>query len=501
MIHLNQVSKQYGQTLALDKITLSFHKGLINGLRGENGAGKTTLMKVITGTTKSDYGQIFINDKEVSIQNPSDAKRLGIEIVNQHFSLVPEFSAVENCALGETKQRIDEERLLQKLSRVANELSVSVNLRKPVAQLSLGEQQQIEILKALYFQCSFLILDEPSAVLTPKEWGKLSEMLKHLSSKGMTVVLITHKLKEIMDVTDHIHILRQGRFVASTATIDTNEQELARNMIGEIQQQAKSQFAQRQIGSGLQLKDVSFQSTNERLPLISNLNFVASSGSITGVAGVDGNGQSELTNLLIGKIQTFSGQLIFDNQSFSQVEIKNILRPEIAYIPADRMRHGLAMDLSVRDNLIIREGKNQKFFAFGFENRNTIDEYCQKLVHEYDIEIESLDQKVSTLSGGNQQKILLARELSSNPRVVVMAQPTRGLDFKSTNYVHKMIRQQAEKSATVVLISTDLDEIMSLCDSFYVINDGILSDPIKPDLVSSEQLGLLFGSQTRQLEL
>ena len=198
MIHLNQVSKQYGQTLALDKITLSFHKGLINGLLGENGAGKTTLMKVITGTTKSDYGQIFINDKEVSIQNPSDAKRLGIEIVNQHFSLVPEFSAVENCALGETKQRIDEERLLQKLSRVANELSVSVNLRKPVAQLSLGEQQQIEILKALYFQCSFLILDEPSAVLTPKEWGKLSEMLKHLSSKGMTVVLITHKLKEII---------------------------------------------------------------------------------------------------------------------------------------------------------------------------------------------------------------------------------------------------------------------------------------------------------------
>jgi simple sugar transport system ATP-binding protein len=304
-----------------------------------------------------------------------------------------------------------------------------------------------------------------------------------------------------MDVTDHIHILRQGRFVASTATIDTNEQELARNMIGEIQQQAKSQFAQRQISSGLQLKDVSFQSTNERLPFISNLNFVASSGAITGVAGVDGNGQSELTNLLIGQIQTFSGQLIFGNQSFSQVEIKNILRPEIAYIPADRMRHGLAMDLSVRDNLIIREGKNQKFFAFGFENRNTIDEYCQKLVHEYDIEIQSLDQKVSTLSGGNQQKILLARELSSNPRVVIMAQPTRGLDFKSTNYVHKKIREQAEKSATVVLISTDLDEIMYLCDSFYVINDGILSDPIKPDSVSSEQLGLLFGSKPRQLEL
>ena len=501
MIRLNQISKRYGQILALDEITLSFHKGFINGLLGENGAGKTTLMRVITGTTKSDYGQIFVEDKEVSIQNPSDAKKLGIEIVNQHFSLVPEFSAIENCALGEKKQRIEDRSLLQKLSKFANELNVPVNLRKPVAQLSLGEQQQIEILKALYFQCQFLILDEPSAVLTPKEWGKLSELLKHLVTKGMTVVLITHKLNEIMDVTDHIHILRNGRFVASTATIDTNQQELARNMIGEIQQQAKSQFAQRKIGSGLQIKNVSFQTTNERLPFLSNLNFVASSGVITGVAGVDGNGQSELTNLLIGKIQTFSGHLIFDDQSFSQLKIKNLLRPEIAYIPADRMRHGLALDLSVRDNLIIRKEKNQKLFAFGFEDRNVIDEYCQKLVHEYDIEIQSLDQIVSTLSGGNQQKILLARELSSNPRVVIMAQPTRGLDFKSTKYVHKKIRQQAERSATVLLISTDLDEIMSLCDLFYVINEGILSEPIKPDSVNSEQLGLLFGSKRQHLEL
>lgn len=486
-MEMRNITKKFPGIVANKKVNIKVFKGEIHGLLGENGAGKTTLMNILFGIYKQDDGEIIYKGEKVEFRSPKDAIKAGIGMVHQHFNLVETLTVWQNVVLGRGEFILKDEK--KKLLDVINKYGIKINLDARISTLSVGEKQRVEILKALYRDVELLILDEPTAILTPQETRTLFESLRKMVKSGLTVIFITHKLKEALDVTDRITILRNGEVVRVVETAKTNEVELAKMMVGKevvlkpIKRQKKKGKKVLKIENVTALND-------EGVEALKSINLVVNSGEILGLAGVSGNGQKELEEVIVGVRRIEKGKIYLDDIDISRMSIKDRIKSGLSCIPEDRLGSGVASKLSVVENLMLRDFENYGKFNLDFEKMR---KKAKELVEEFDVKTPSLDIPVSMLSGGNLQRLILARELSRNPKALIASQPTRGLDIAGIEYVRKKIVDTANSGTAVILISEDLDEIFHMADRIAVIYEGQIKGVFDKDVVTKEDVGILMA--------
>jgi simple sugar transport system ATP-binding protein len=490
------ITKAFPGVRANDHIDFSVNTSEIRGLLGENGAGKTVLMKILYGLYTSDEGDIFVNERLTEINNPAMAIQQGIGMVHQHFMLVPSLTVLENIILGNestTKLRVlDEKKMLQEVSTFCKRYNLDVDLKAPIYSLSVGVQQRVEILKALYRGADILILDEPTAILTPHEVEELFKAIRQLKTEGKTVIFISHKLKEVLTICDTITVLRKGKVVQTVKANETNQTELANMMVG---RRIITDFKKTlQPSSPVILKIEHIQAINDRkLPVLNGINLEISSSEILGIAGVEGNGQTELIEVIMGLRKASSGTILLENTEITNMSTRERRSLGISHIPEDRHKRGLIPDFSVMENLILGSHNDPQFTKWGFSfNHVETSNYSQKLIKDYNIETPSKDAPARYLSGGTQQRVIVAREFSRKPTLIIAAQPTRGLDVAGTEYVHLKLVGMRNQGVAILLISADLDEIWALSDHIAVLYEGKIVAIKKPKDTTQQELGLLM---------
>lgn len=495
LLELRGISKQFPGVLANDRVDLRVTPGEVHGLLGENGAGKTTLMKILYGLYQPTSGEIHLKGQRVFLRSPRTALALGIGMVHQHFKLVPTLTVAENIVLGLDRGLnpfVNIRRAEKSILDLGEDYGLSVDPRAPLWTLSTGEQQRVEILKALYRRAELLILDEPTAVLTPQESEALFKTLNHLVDAGLTIIFITHKLKEIISVTHNVTVLRRGKVVATAETAKTSRADLAQLMVGrEVLFQVEK--AQRAAGAvALQVENLE-ASNDKGLPALRGANLTLHSGEILGIAGVSGNGQRELAEVITGLRPATAGRFFLDGKEFTQASVRQLLDAGVAHIPEDRMGQGLALPLSVAENTILHSYRQPEFSKGAFLDYNAIKAHAETLVAAFDVRTPGVDVPARQLSGGNLQKIILARELFQKPRLIVANQPTRGLDVGSCEYVRQKLVEARDRGAAVLMISEDLDEIIDVADRIAVIFEGRLSE--SPPNANHQTLGLMMAGE------
>jgi len=486
-VEMKSIAKKFGDNFkANDCVDFNVQKGEIHALVGENGAGKTTLMKILYGLYHADEGKISINEKEVEILSPSEAIKVGIGMVHQHFMLVEPLTVSENIILGdETTDKfgiIDYTYSEKRIIDITERFNINVDINARVENLSVGIQQKIEILKILYRNADILILDEPTAVLTPQETDELFKTLKELKSKGKTIILITHKLGEVLSISDRVSVLRRGKMVGELQTKSTNRDELAKLIVGgeiDFAASIESVIFKNVILTVENLTVLNDKSTE----IVKNVSFQIKAGEILGIAGVEGNGQSELTEAITGLREIQMG-----NIKVKEKELKNDY--PIAHIPADRYKHGIVMDYSVSENIALGRIREKRFSTRLAINLQEIKEYTEKLINEYDIQLQNPFQIISGLSGGNQQKVVVARELTKETDLIIVNHPTRGLDIKASNFVHSSLLNERKKGKAILLVSSDLSELLSLSDRIAVMYNGKISAFLNPHDTNEREIGL-----------
>lgn len=490
IVEMRGVTKRFGSLVANDHVDLAIEPKEIHALLGENGAGKSTLMKILYGFYQPDEGEILVDGKPVSLKSPVDAIRAGIGLVSQHFSLVPTFTVAENIVLGfEAASILNRDALNQRVSETARRYGFSIDPNAVVRDLSVGQQQRVEILKALYRQCRVLILDEPTAVLTPRDAAVLFETLKHLQQQNLSVIIITHKLEEVMAFSQHVTVLRLGKVVGRELTAQTNSQALARLMVGRnVLEVTRNTDHQAKQDVALSVKNLNVVD-KRGVPALRDVSFDVHKGEVVGIAGIAGNGQSELVSVLGGLLKPSSGEIAVTNKLVELGDPRSFIQHKVARIPEDRLK-GVIGDLSVAENLALEEIGD--FTRSAHLNRRLIQQTAQMLISDYQIKANAND-KVRTLSGGNIQKVILARTLSLEPAVVIAAQPTRGLDIGATEYVHQKLLEQKARGAGVLIISEDLDETLRLSDRILVIYAGSIVGEFRAEQVNIDQISLLMA--------
>jgi len=498
ILKMVNISKFFLQTKANQNINFELYPREICALLGGNGAGKTTLMNILFGLYRADEGKIYIKDKEVEIASPNEALKLGIGMVHQHFNLVTCHQVWENVILGtEPKLILTKSKACKEILKISKELGWNVNPEAYVSELSVGEKQRVEIIKVLFRGVNILILDEPTAVLTPQETDGLFNALKRLIDKGLSIIFISHKLREVLNIANRIVVLRQGRVVKSIETKEANEEKLAKMMVGddkfyELKNEAK-RHGKREI---LKLEKVWLKgddAKSEKVKSLKDISFSIYDGEILGLAGVSGNGQAELVEVLTGMRSISEGTIYFKEKPIHQLVPKILIQLKWARIPEDRMKDGLLLDLSVAENLILEVHSDPKFSRGLFLDFKKIESYAQDLISKYEISPPLSNISVNNLSGGNMQKVILARELYLQPQLIILAQPTRGLDIKATNFVRSVILKEKEKGAAVLLVSEDLDEIFDLSDRIAVIYEGEIINIVERGEVNRSQIGLMMA--------
>jgi len=494
------ITKRFPGVLANDHVSFDLRKGEIHALLGENGAGKTTLMNVVYGLYEPDEGEIFLDGKQADIRTSKDAIAYGIGMVHQHFMLVPVFTVAENIMLGaETVRRLalDRRGVAAQVRKVSHQYGLDVDPDAYVKDLPVGVQQRVEIVKALYRKADILILDEPTAVLTPQEADDLFRIIRELASRGVSIIFITHKLKEVLAVADRITVMRDGRVVGTVRPQETDEPQLAAMMVG------REVILKVEKGPAHPGKDVlrveSLHVFDDRgVETVRDVSFSVRAGEVLGVAGVQGNGQTELVEALTGLRRSYSGKVVMVEQDVTGKPPRPITETGMAHIPEDRQRHGLVLPFPITDNLVLCTYYLQPFAKIGVLNHEAIDENGRQLVREFDVRTPSPYVPVSKLSGGNQQKVIVARELSRPIKLLVANQPTRGLDVGSIEYIHEEIVRMRDAGCGVLLVSAELDEIMALSDRIAVMYKGQIMDTLVADQCTKEQLGLLMAGVTAQ---
>jgi len=484
-LRLEKITKRFGSFVANNNISLSIEPGEIHAILGENGAGKTTLMNIISGLIQPDAGEIYIQENLVKITSPNEAIKLGIGMIHQHFMLVPQLTVTENIILGIDKDwRLNLRQKQQEIAALSQAYGLEVDPTAKVGNLPVGAQQRVEILKVLYRKAHLLILDEPTAVLTPPEVRSLIVILRQLAAAGRTIIFISHKLDEVINLCDTVTVLRRGEVVASTTTVNTTSRQLAELMVGrESLQLHKSLVKPGEIVLSVQGLEVA----DERgLAAVRNVSFQLRSGEILGVAGVDGNGQRELADAL--------ARLRIIKQG--KIELHRNTR--VGYIPEDRQKMGLVLQYSIAQNLILKAFKKVPFCRRFFLQKDAIASNAKVAMQEFDIRAMGEDVKVSYLSGGNQQKVVLARELAGEPLLIVAMQPTRGLDVGATEAVHSRLLAQRDRGAAIVYISTELDEVMAMSDRIAVMYEGEFVDILDGLTATVEEVGLLMAGGRRE---
>jgi simple sugar transport system ATP-binding protein len=492
-IELKGITKKFGALTANDSIDLKVARGEIHAILGENGAGKSTLMNIVYGLVKADSGKIFVEDKEVIINEPADALKYGIGMVHQHFMLIPVFTVAENIALGREQSKggfLSLDEVKSKIKALAEEFKFDIDPDALIEDLPVGVQQRVEIIKALISDAKVLILDEPTAVLTPQETDELLNIMRTLKNKGTSIIFITHKLREVQEVADKITIIRLGK-VINTVAANTSQEELASMMVGRQVDLApnKSEFK-----PGKVILDINKLSVANSLgrKIIDSLSLQVRAGEILAIAGVQGNGQSELARAIVNLEDHVSGSIKLDDKEILGVTVQDSLRAGIAYIPESRELDGLISSFSIMENLILDVHDLSPVAKNGRLNTDYINENSAKLVKEFDIRTQSIFDTASSLSGGNKQKVVLARELSREVKLVVASQPTRGLDVGSIEFVYEKLLAERSANRAILLISSELDEVLELADRIAVIYKGEIVGEVGPD-VSREKLGLMMA--------
>jgi len=492
-LELRGVSKSFGNLIANDQINLKVGKGEIHAILGENGAGKSTLMNIVYGLLQPDSGEILVDDQIVKIYEPSDAIKHGIGMVHQHFMLIPVFTVAENIALGREKSKFGIMSLTEiraKIKKLSDEFKFDIDPDAIIEDLPVGVQQRVEIVKALMYDAKVLILDEPTAVLTPQETDELLNVMKVLKSKGTSIIFITHKLREVKEVADKITIIRLGK-VVGTQLPTASQEELASLMVGRQVDLAPKKTAFNPGANVLEINKLNIFN-DAGLKVVNNLSLNIRAGEIVAIAGVQGNGQSELARALLNLEKHSSGSIKLDGQEIQGFTVRDSLRAGIAYIPESRELDGLISTFTITENLILDVHDLKPVASRGQLNRAYIENNATTLVKEFDVRTQSIEDNSSSLSGGNKQKVVLARELSREVKLVVAAQPTRGLDVGSIEFVYeKLLTERANKKA-ILLISSELDEVMELADRIAVIYKGEIVGVVDSN-VSREKLGLMMA--------
>ncbi|MTI86166.1 MAG: ABC transporter ATP-binding protein [Firmicutes bacterium] len=491
LLEMKQITKKFPGVLANDNIKLSVKPGEIHMLLGENGSGKSTLMNILAGLYKPDIGEMYIKGNKVNFKSPRDAINAGVGMVHQHFKLVDTFTVAENIILGTgTKFKLNAAHAEQEINVLASKYGLAVDPTAKIWQLSVGEKQRVEILKALYKGSDLLILDEPTAVLTPQETRELFQNLRQMTQDGRGIVVITHKLQEVMDIADRVTVLRAGKAVATLNRDEITEKDLAWLMVGRDvvfqQQKSASQFGVKV----LELNEVQAMNDNSR-PALQGVTMDVKEGEIFGIAGVAGNGQRELAEVITGMRTCSSGSIYLDNKKITNLSPQKIIRQGVSHVPEDRMGTGLVPKLGSVDNIMLKGYRNS--YARGpFLDYKKASADTDKLVSDFNIKLYDPSAPVSLLSGGNLQKLLLAREMSLKPLLLVAVYPVRGLDVGATETVHRLLLEQRARGTAILLISEDLDEIFKLSDRVGVIFEGQINGIINTEHADLEEIGLLM---------
>ena len=489
-VEMRNIYKRFGALVASNHVNFTLRQGEIHALLGENGAGKTTLMRILYGLYHADEGEIVVNGQPAEIKSPKDAIAVGIGMVTQHFALVPPLTVTENIILGYTDGfQINLNEAHRRVAEAADKFGIPVEPKALVKDLSVGQRQRVEILKALYRNARVLIMDEPTAVLVPQEVEQLFESLERLRLQGLSVIFISHKLNEVMTITDRVSVLRLGEHAGTVETPSTSPAELARMMVGrETFGVTKSAGKPAQGKVVLEMAQVAALD-NKGLPALKNITLRVRTGEILGLAGVSGNGQTELAQVLDGTRSATAGQIKVLHHDITNAGPEKVMAAGVGRIPEDR-HESVVAELSVAQNMALEH--LHEFTRQGVLNKKTILQHAQKLIAEYQIKASPGD-KIRTLSGGNMQKVILARVLERNPQVIIVAQPTRGLDVGATEYVRGKLLEQRRKGAAILLISEDLDEILELADTIAVIYEGEIMDVLPAAEAETERLGLLMS--------
>ena len=494
-LELRGITKRFPGVLANDRVDFDVCSNEVHALLGENGAGKSTLMKILYGMYHPDEGEILINGQPVRLASPTDAINLGIGMIHQHFMLVQTLTVAENVALGLPSSRgfiTDLDRVSERILELADIYGLKIDPDAYVWQLSVGQQQRVEIIKALYRGAALLILDEPTAVLTPQEVDELFVIMRQMVNDGHALIFISHKLHEVVEISNRITVLRDGRKIGTRPTSEITKQTLANWMVGREVGFAPDRGDVQKAGCRLQLENVSCGS-DRGTPSLRGVSIELCSGEILGIAGVSGNGQRELAESITGLRKITEGRVILEGKDLTNFPPGDITDRMLAYIPEERMRDGMIKNFSVAENMILREHHKQPYSRSGFLNLRDISTHSDELIKKFRVKTPSHDTLAKNLSGGNIQKVVLARELSRDPRVIIAAQPTRGLDIGATEYVREQLLEQRRKGVAVMLISEDLDEILALSDRIAVLYEGQVMDILPREAATPEKLGLLMA--------
>lgn len=490
-VEMTRITKQYPLVLALDHVDFFLKKGEILSLLGENGAGKSTLMKVLYGMCKPDDGEIRVNGKAVTIRSPKQAIDLGIGMVHQHFMLTPVMTVAENVIVGCEPSGglvFDRKKAEAHVQEMIDRYGFGIQAAQLVRELSVGEQQKVEILKALYREANILILDEPTAVLTPQEVEELFRVLRELKKQGKSIVIITHKLKETLAIADTVSVLRDGKMIQTGLAVEgATADSLAQMMVGREVVLGVTRKAKETGATALKVKDITLK--EKETVILNHISMELKKGEILGIAGIEGNGQTELIECLTGIRHPDILEIEKDGKPLSGGP-DQFIKSGIGHIPEDRMTRGLVLDLSLQDNLIL--GYQDRFQKKGILDRKRIREFSQQLISEFQVKAPNPMVRANSLSGGNQQKLVIARVFSENPDVIIVAQPTRGVDIGAMEYIHERLLDLRDEGKAILLISADLDEVKSLSDRLTVIYAGNLVAEGKPEEFDDMELGLLM---------
>ena len=501
-IEMLGITKTFPGVIANNNISLSVRNNEVHALLGENGAGKSTLMSILFGSYDPDSGIIKIRGKEVMIKDPNAATALGIGMVHQHFKLVNNYTVTENIILGIESRTplgmLDLKTAEKRVAEISEKYGLKVNPRDKIEDISVGMQQRVEILKTLYRDAEILIFDEPSAVLTPQEIDELMDIIRRLKSEGKTIILITHKLKEIKAVAERCTVLRRGKYIGTVDVAGVSEEQMAEMMVGRA---IKFEIDKEPANPGpivLDIRNINVRNSRGTLG-VKNLSLDARAGEIVGIAGVDGNGQTELIYAITGLSQIEEGTITVNGMDITRLSVKQHIEAGIGHIPEDRHKHGLVLDFSIADNFILKNyDKFPYSSSFGILDFPVIDAHAADLITQYDIRAgEGPAMKARNMSGGNQQKVIIAREIDLSPGLLVVAQPTRGLDVGAIEYIRKRIIAERDKGRAVLLVSFELDEIMNLCDRIAIISKGEIVGVFKAGEVDEHQIGFMMAGSKK----
>ena len=501
VIEMLHITKEFPGIRANDDITLQLRRGEIHALLGENGAGKSTLMSVLFGLYQPEKGEIRKNGKPVSINSPNDATALGIGMVHQHFKLIEVFTVLDNIILGAEDTKLgflQKKKARRKVKELSEKYGLAIDMDAKVEDITVGMQQRVEILKMLYRDNEILIFDEPTAVLTPQEIDELMEIMRNLAKEGKSILFISHKLNEIMAVSDRCTVLRKGKYVGTIETAGTNKQELSNMMVGRPVQLEAVKDDAKPGDTVLEVRRYTVPSKLHKKDAVHDVSFDVHSGEILCIAGIDGNGQTELVYGLTGLEKAGGGTLKLCGQDITHAGIRQ-RGQNMSHIPEDRHKHGLVLDFTLEQNLVLQRYYEPQFESHGFIKQGAVREYAERLIEQYDVRSgQGPVTRARSMSGGNQQKAIVAREVDRDKELLVAVQPTRGLDVGAIEYIHKQLVAERDRGKAVLLVSLELDEVMSLSDRILVMYEGEIVGELDPKTTTVQELGLYMAGAKRQ---